>query len=114
MVCPINSRKRKHIRKLVVARYGAECFYCGVPLVESAADTDDPNRRLTIDHLKPRGHGGRNLIPNLRPACRPCNQEKGDAEPAPWLARARLRRLISPTERPRDRVPEWLESLKSS
>ena len=75
MVCPINSRKRKHIRKLVVARYGAECYYCRTPLAESAAEAEDANHLLTIDHLTPRSRGGRNLLQNLRPACRHCNNE---------------------------------------
>ena len=93
MVCPINARKRQHVRQLVVDRYGSTCFYCQKPI---SVDAEDQAARLTVDHLRPRSKGGRNILGNLRPACVPCNHEKGDDDPDPWLARRRLTRLFRP------------------
>jgi 5-methylcytosine-specific restriction endonuclease McrA len=41
------------------------CIYCGVE-----ADT--------VDHMIPKSRGGTDDVDNLIPACRACNQEKGD------------------------------------
>ena len=36
---------------------------------------------LTIDHVKPKVHGGLDVWENLVTACKPCNQKKGDRTP---------------------------------
>ena len=87
MVCPVSCRKRKRTRQLVVERHGMACFYCQARLTDNVNDRDT---YLTLDHLKPRSRGGRNTLRNLRPACRRCNNEKGDDDPDRWLARHRL------------------------
>ena len=49
-----------------------ECQYCGVKL--------DRHTR-SIDHVVPRGHGGRNSFTNSVASCKPCNQRKRDRTP---------------------------------
>jgi 5-methylcytosine-specific restriction endonuclease McrA len=44
------------------------CWYCGCL----------PEDDLTVDHAKPRSRGGQNRDENLLPACRYCNNEKGN------------------------------------
>lgn len=46
-----------------VAYWGGKCWMCGAPYEQ-------------IDHVKPVAKGGPHMLANLRPACRPCNQEK--------------------------------------
>jgi 5-methylcytosine-specific restriction endonuclease McrA len=56
------------VREYVLEKWGRECAYChrtGVP--------------LELDHIVPRSRRGTShRVSNLAPACRPCNQEKGD------------------------------------
>lgn len=68
-----NSRKRQ-----LVERYGYEsrCFWCGKLL---------PIEQLTLDHLLPISRGGSNNLENLRLACLPCNQGRGNSLYPPGL-----------------------------
>ena len=63
----------------LVAAYGDRCAYCGGP------------GPLTIDHVRPRSRGGTNAWENLLPACRPCNQAKGNRTPEEWGVRPRVK-----------------------
>ena len=63
----------------LVAAYGDRCAYCGGP------------GPLTIDHVLPRSRGGTNAWENLLPACRACNQAKGNRTPEEWGVRPRVR-----------------------
>lgn len=54
----------------VFARDGHRCAYCA-----RKASNKHP---LTIDHVTPRAHGGRNTWENTVAACDPCNQRKRD------------------------------------
>lgn len=56
-------------RRIVEAREGGKCFWCGEP-----ADT--------LDHLLPQVHGGLSLVENLVLSCRSCNQARGASIPA--------------------------------
>lgn len=49
----------------VFVRYDGKCVYCG-------------GEATTIDHITPRSKGGTNNLANLVPACKDCNEEKGD------------------------------------
>ncbi|QKQ77901.1 HNH endonuclease [Nostoc sp. TCL240-02] len=62
----------RYRRKLLIERYGYQCFWCGCDL---APET------LTIDHLIPLSKGGSNKLNNLRTACKGCNNKRGDAMP---------------------------------
>lgn len=65
----------------LAALYGPGCFYCGAQV---------PARLLTVDEYVPRCRGGRRTVENQRPACFPCNNDKGDSDPGEWLARRDL------------------------
>ena len=56
-------------KKLVCQRDEWTCMYCGVPV---SAET------FSIDHIKPRAHGGRSTFANTVCACKPCNFRKAD------------------------------------
>lgn len=62
----------------LVAAYGPHCAYCGGP------------GPLTIDHVVPRSRGGTDAWENLLPACRACNQTKGNQTPEEWGVRPRV------------------------
>ena len=56
-----NSRKRARERSR-----GGRCHYCG-------------DIATTVDHIVPYSIGGRHSIINTVPACRPCNESKGQS-----------------------------------
>lgn len=70
------------------------CQYCGAPL--------EGNRKLTLDHVKPRSRGGQSSWDNIVAACGPCNQRKADREPAE--AGMKLKKM--------PRKPSWNTHLK--
>lgn len=55
------------VREYVLERSGRHCAYCTTTHVP-----------LELDHVIPRTRGGSNRPSNLVPACRPCNQRKGN------------------------------------
>ncbi len=57
-------------RKNILTRDEFTCQYC--------SSLKGP---LTIDHVKPKVHGGLDVWENLVTACKPCNQKKGDRTP---------------------------------
>lgn len=59
------SSSTKNRKKRSLARsYGSRCAICGL---------QSPLAALTLDHIIPRGEGGRNALSNLRLACYRCN-----------------------------------------
>jgi 5-methylcytosine-specific restriction endonuclease McrA len=56
-------------RRSVLQRDGHVCGYC-------------KGRADTVDHVVPRGQGGRHTWRNVTAACRPCNGRKGNRTPA--------------------------------
>jgi hypothetical protein len=92
---------RRHRRSMRIRflwdRDGPGCFYCRIGLTENDA---------TLDHFIPLVAGGVNALENLRVACYPCNQAKGDSVPAkelrwmPRLDRSVTHRVIGPFWRP--------------
>ena len=58
-------------RRLVRARAGSRCEYCGLHQEES------PLIPLQIEHVLPKKHGGRDDRGNLALACIDCNLHKG-------------------------------------
>lgn len=84
-------RERRRIRNAVIRRDGLNCHWCRAPLT---VVSDKPNS-LTLDHLIPHSKGGKLRIDNLVPACRPCNEGRGNrgyAEHATRLFLAPLRK----------------------
>jgi HNH endonuclease len=59
------------------------CYLCGFALDAKADDAD--NAFLTLEHLWPTSLGGDSVEDNLLPACRRCQEAKGDAVSWEWL-----------------------------
>ncbi|NUW33413.1 HNH endonuclease [Nonomuraea sp. SMC257] len=79
----------REFRRILAARDGSRCFYCGTPF-------EDPAGEATFDHYVPVALWvtRRHSEPwNVVLACWPCNNRKGDLLPWPlvWLLLARFR-----------------------
>lgn len=68
----------KHERRGIVVDLFNEqagmCCYCGNRMTLKLSRP----RTATVEHIKPRAHGGSNRPFNLAAACYPCNQKKKD------------------------------------
>ena len=63
--------KQKQAKKAqLISDYGLRCWWCG---------HCSSKEELTLDHLKPKSRGGSNSLENLRLACLPCNNSRGDS-----------------------------------
>jgi 5-methylcytosine-specific restriction endonuclease McrA len=63
--------KQKRARKNhLLKKHGSLCYWCR---------QDFPPSQLTLDHFKPRSRGGLNAVENLRLACFPCNNQRGNS-----------------------------------
>ncbi|HLF69291.1 MAG TPA: HNH endonuclease [Gaiellaceae bacterium] len=58
---------RRISRRVLFARDGWQCAYCG-----------SNSNRLTLDHIVPRSRGGASVWENVVASCAPCNHRKGD------------------------------------
>lgn len=60
-----------------LSMFGCRCWMCGVGLA-FREDAEIPAHRQPgeLDHVKPRGSGGPDLLSNIRPACPTCNRTK--------------------------------------
>jgi 5-methylcytosine-specific restriction endonuclease McrA len=58
---------RRISRRVLFARDGWQCAYCGTE-----------GSRLTLDHIVPRSRGGTSVWENVVTSCAPCNHRKGD------------------------------------
>jgi 5-methylcytosine-specific restriction endonuclease McrA len=58
---------RRISRRVLFARDGWQCAYCG-----------SGSNRLTLDHVVPRSRGGASVWENVVASCAPCNHRKGD------------------------------------
>ena len=58
---------RRISRRVLFARDGWQCAYCG-----------SSSNRLTLDHVVPRSRGGESVWENVVTSCAPCNHRKGD------------------------------------
>lgn len=78
----VAKRRQKAVRRRInrlcrlFERDGDKCWLCGDPLTMETA---------TEDHYIPKSKGGTRKLDNLRLACFPCNNKRGDADP-PELA----------------------------
>lgn len=62
-----------HFHRSLVFAWPRRCAYCGGP-------------SYNVDHVVPRAQGGAEHFDNFAPACRRCNESKGDRTPGQWLA----------------------------
>ncbi len=71
---PVSSKMRRH----VIARDGKECRYCGRTDLKRDRDFEGTAQFLTLDHVQPTSHRGKNTVANLVVCCYGCNIRKGD------------------------------------
>lgn len=57
-------------RKNIIKRDGGNCQYCG-----------NKSNLMTVDHVVPKIHGGKDTWENLVAACQDCNNKKGQRAP---------------------------------
>jgi hypothetical protein len=60
----MTGKERSHIYE----KTNGHCAYCGCKL---------RFEQMTVDHIKPIAHGGKDTENNMLPACRSCNHRKG-------------------------------------
>jgi hypothetical protein len=64
----------EELRDILAAMSGGRCWYCGV----KTSREPKSSIYLTVDHYVSRARGGSHTLDNLRPACKRCNELKGD------------------------------------
>ena len=75
---PTNSANWQRLRAYVLARDNYTCQIKIVGICMAPYGEKLSAKNLHVDHIKPVSHGGRDVISNLRAACRPCNQHIGN------------------------------------
>lgn len=65
------------IWRSLIASDGLRCHWCGEKVKRGVQRADG----ATLDHLKPRSHGGSNELSNLVIACKSCNERRGTTPP---------------------------------
>jgi len=71
------SKRLGRVARLIKARDGYACVYCGATEATSGA-------HLHLDHLTPKASGGEDVATNLVLACRSCNCARQDMPLSIW------------------------------
>lgn len=67
----MNSQQKSNKKKaLIELGFDSCCWWCG---------KKSPLEQLTLEHLIPKSKGGTNSQENLRLACKPCNNKRGNS-----------------------------------
>lgn len=114
-----------YCKRLVYAKTGGHCWYCGVELDFSGKCNSNP-RAACIDHANPQNNGGGNHLSNLLPCCWLCNSKKHKKSveefrfwlmlkaSGNWRASKLLRESLTECQTPFDssilQAIEWLEA----
>jgi len=64
------------VREYLLDKWQRQCGYCGAK-----------DKRLEVDHIVPRSHGGSDRVSNLTLSCEPCNKRKNQRPAAVFLAK---------------------------
>ena len=67
---------KKLWRRAIKEHFNCTCVYCG--------ETYEL-QELTLDHVRPKTFGGKDITSNLVPACVKCNQDKGSNNWMDWM-----------------------------
>jgi len=59
------------LNNIIYRRFQCRCIYCQRLIKRELA---------TVEHLKPKSHGGTNTRANLALACKPCNNRRGNLD----------------------------------
>jgi 5-methylcytosine-specific restriction endonuclease McrA len=86
-----SSRWRRNRNIKVWEATGGYCVYC---------NRFTPYALRSVDHLLPRSQGGKYETANLVPACKDCNNARGDKTPAAAYAHPRWRAVVAAKEYP--------------
>ncbi|GIV52869.1 MAG: hypothetical protein KatS3mg038_3390 [Candidatus Kapaibacterium sp.] len=78
---------RDEKRLAIYLRDGLACVYCGRGVEHGV--------RLSLDHVVPHIHGGRNDAANLVTCCTECNSRRQDTHIRTWLRRVAAERCIA-------------------
>lgn len=89
------SRAKAEMRRRIQRRANFQCEYCRSPQEFLLAD-------LELDHIRPKGRGGKTVEDNLCAACRKCNQFKGMQMKAVDPESGKLQPLFNPRTQPWD------------
>jgi len=79
----LHNKKYQEIKKELLRKNGAICWYCGYDLTTN---------EIHIDHIHPRSEGGSDDIDNLALSCEFCNRAKFNRDVTVflrWLGRIR-------------------------
>jgi hypothetical protein len=76
LITMTSSEAKKLHRRAIKEHFNCQCVYCG---------TIYEPEQLTLDHVRPRCHGGPTLTSNLVPSCRDCNRSKGTRNWLEWM-----------------------------
>ena len=71
----LKQKKVKRLRNFAFKIQGGKCFWCGVKMLQNAAEAHP--HRVTGDHITPVSNGGLENEWNVVAACFKCNQERG-------------------------------------
>lgn len=77
MECLRSGEAKRRWRKAIKDTWSNRCCFCGEPPISGDS--------LTIDHLKPRSRGGKDISTNCLPACLEHNQSKGSNDWRQWF-----------------------------
>jgi len=72
----------RHLKLKILLKTNGKCYYCGVKLY---LKKKSHRPVITIDHYIPLSKGGFDDTANKVPACKKCNNAKGDLMPEDFL-----------------------------
>ena len=76
LITMTSSESTRLWRRAIKEHFDCQCVYCG---------EFHELHNLTIDHVRPKCKGGKDITANVVPSCRRCNQEKGSREWLNWM-----------------------------
>lgn len=96
-------------RAALYTRGGDRCVYCETETIRGA-HTSILNA-ATLDHIKPRNHGGSHHATNLACCCARCNSRRGDTPLRSWAAQHARERAEAAVPGDADCRPEVVEEM---
>ena len=75
----------KYIREKFSSIERISCYAMPMNLLKKTPEELHELHNLTIDHVRPKCKGGKDVTANVVPSCRRCNQEKGSRNWLDWM-----------------------------